>query len=566
MIARALISSLLLAAPTAMACRTVNRAAGEAGWHSRRAIAAFRDRDVVLDTRRYLAGELTVEVSRPDVVPKRGRGENEESYPAYVNERNQWRARIAENVEFAISQYPRRGWSESFFAELRQEAQREWMSSTYITVRDGKGRIVGTLRLISSVDQRYRWLDPRSVEQAVGGKWSWQIWAKAVRDRWWGYGWKTIPLERGLGVNVARPYWNSGHLRAYPESLGEAIEPGNFAVEKGASPEVMRVLMREFVREVFDSRNSADYNMYGKLLYTYGDERGKGLYVPSGFEVVDESDPIDHKGIKWWVLRMTPLQLKQKIDRLERRPKWSAEDLEELRLLMEAFSRAHELRGVMRDEEGEAQHGLRSPTGYAVEARARTELERWQSDLREALRAKLDHEFSEGSAPPELVAPYEELLVSLNTAYLTQAYPIRQNDYWDIVLFHDGDRPMRVGGIQVMPTVVFSMNDPVGKTVRTAAEVVPADQFPEGAYRSEGYFVAEYGPFWESKKVLHTLLLRDSGPYHRNLERFNDDLIFAIVQSVNERRGSGREELSSKEMNAGLLVQFWSAYRNRGGR
>jgi len=557
MIARVCIALACLTVP-AQACRTVNEALGEEYefYHSfSRPLLGLHDRNLILKSTHYRLGELTVEVNKVDA-ESLSEWRNKD-FPQFTKGLNKWRAKIAENVEFAISQYPRRHWPESFFEELRNVAQAEWASSTFITVRDRSGQIVGTLRLISSRYEEIKSLHPSAITQGVGGVWALDIFSKAVRDRHWGDAWKTVPLERGLGVNLARPFWSSGKLRSFPDSLGEAIEPGNFAVDPKASPEVYRLLMHELVREVFDPANSADYNMNGKVLYTYADARGKRLYVPSGFEVVDEKDPIVHEGISWWVLRMTPRSFKKKVDALVSRPKWTESDIEEFRELMNAFARPHELAADV-IEEADGQHGLVSPRGYSVEERVKAELEDLKRNLSRHLRDTLPN-----SVSTELMAPYDELLISLNVAVSTNAYPIDQHLYWDMVVFRNYSNPMRVGGFQEMPPPpVFSMDGTGPTHVVQEMLLVKPENYPKGAYKSEDYLIKAYGPFWEAKKILHTLLLRDDAPYYRTVDDFNADLVSAIAEELQDRP----ESLSSKEMNTRLLEKFWQRYRARGGR
>lgn len=505
-------------------------------------VLSLDDRTIVLQRTIYQMGDLKVQVSHPEI--EVGSGEQPIKKKNYQRNLNEWRKHIAENVDFAISQYPRRHWPESFFKELREAAQKEWMNTRYITVYDKTGKIVGTMRFISSRNKEVDAIIPY-ITQITGGTWGRDVVPPPVQARWWGEYWKKLPIEKALGINLERPFWFPAEHPELPTSMiGESIEPGNYAVAKNSSPLVHQALSVEFMKAVFDPNQSSDYNSKGKMLYTYADEIGKRLYVPLGFDLVNEKDPIEHGGTKWWVLRMSPDKLKDWIEGMNRRAKWTDEDAEKLQMLFSAFSRPWERAGEASERGNPLQHGLIKPRVYSVDERVNSELNQIQDRLRNELEADLN------GVQSNIAAPYESLLLELNAARVTKGIPIDLREYGEMDLIRNDERPI----------VGIRFYGGRGNTI----ELRPADQIPHH-YLSEKYLIQKYGDLWEAKRVFYGMLLNSGSPYYDHLEVFNTDLKAAIVEEVQERSKSGGRELSSKQMNDGIITKMWKRYKAKGG-
>ena len=116
--------------------------------------------------------------------------------------------------------------------------------------------------------------------------------------------------------------------------FGEAIEPGNFAVKKGTSPEVFQAIVTQLLGAMFENGNSADYNERGKIFYTYGDRVSRSLYGPLGFTVMEGTAPVEKYGSKWWLMRASPADTRRFVEANGRRHAWSAEEVERIRELL----------------------------------------------------------------------------------------------------------------------------------------------------------------------------------------------------------------------------------------
>lgn len=264
-----------------------------------------------------------------------------------------------EAVEFAIQNYVRRNWSPDFKDELRLMAMLHWDSAKYIIVRNKAKDIVGTLRLISSgneIDKLLRNLVPEMVDIT---KQTGLDWISKTPEEQFGTAYpllsKRFPAEHVFERLLARPAvkidgktlellkqrWTqiSKSGDAPPTHLfGEAIEPGNFSISKDVNAEVFKEIFTQLVKTTFDPRNSAEYNMNGKVFYTYGDRAGKMLYAPLGYSVVEEQAPIQHDGREWWLLQSTPEKLNQFLESLAGRSDWDEKDVAALRNLMTELS------------------------------------------------------------------------------------------------------------------------------------------------------------------------------------------------------------------------------------
>lgn len=361
-----------------------------------------------------------------------------------------WRGEIQKNVGFALSHYPRRGWGEEFLEELQALALRYWQNSTYLSVYQGESP-VATLRLISSRDgirDALRSLDPRLQKLLPaglnGGRWSRRVFSDEEKRQY--HYWNLIPAEEVLDVDLERPWWRDTDLYGMAaitpvygtETIGEAIEPGNFAILQGVAPEVVRAISIEILRAVFDPEHTADYNHFGKVLFTYADQEGKRLYLPMGFEQVDPNDPIEHAGARWWVLRLTPERLQKWIARFERRGTLSEIDVEDLYRLMEFLSRKEQLmaESLMTQRRGREQ----ASSGYILRPRVEAEVQRRRSKYQE----QFDLLAARHDLPETLLDPYRELLMDV-VAFQTSGERLydAQEDPGDPYLRFSGGVPFR---------------------------------------------------------------------------------------------------------------------------
>jgi hypothetical protein len=447
--------------------------------------------------------------------------------------RDRWSAIISENVEFAISQYPRRHWPESFFDELRAMGQRHWMNSKYVTVRDKSGKIVGSLRFITSRDSAADFVTqersgdllpyPRTLE---GGTWTRKVippYLQQFLPRW-----LRVPMEEGLGVNLERPILVPSDAQAGYQAvglrhfLGEVIEPGNFAVDKNVNAEVYRAITIELMKAVYEETHSADYNANGKALYSYADAIGRRLYLPLGFELVDAKDPLIHDDVKWWIIRLTPERLKQWIENMEKRASWTPESVAEINQMLEVFSQPERISGRRFIPEGEAnRHGLDGPVGYSTDARVKEDIENRKQAQVSAFQAQWQEALKEISAslPADYAGPYEKLLVALTVA---RAEHERLMPVWQDAL-------------------VVHLKDGWPVRVETHGDVTPQKM------------EAWYGPLWQAKYVLDSMSLMPGRYYREHPEAFFSDLRDAMVEEMKDRASRPTQPFSLDAINQRLI-------------
>ncbi len=268
-----------------------------------------------------------------------------------------------ESLDFALQHYSRRKFA-TILEELKENAEIYWDASTYINVLERtdngeKGELLGTLRLISygpDVHNRYKELYPHlpDVTQVKKkAKWSFRL-PYGLANPILTFVQRLLPVEKFFKAIFPRP---SAKLRrkekgvlewdkdGFQHLFGEAIEPGNFAIRKDCNPAVFKKIFISLLRATFDPKNSPEYNLRGKVFYTYGDKVGCRLYESLGFEKMKDFAPVEtDDGIKMWLLWLTPDRFQRTIDSLSSRPLWTQAETGQLRRLMSRLTLGHRAR------------------------------------------------------------------------------------------------------------------------------------------------------------------------------------------------------------------------------
>jgi hypothetical protein len=485
-------------------------------------------------------GDLTVEKTWVEFSPVKNRLKEYQPGPGH----ERWLSTIRENVDFALSQYPRRGWPEEYFKELRVVAEQYWKQSIYVTVRDSKG-IAGTMRYISSRDpsgDANGTAVGMAPKNAVGGQWKRMV--IPDKDQRWYQPWGRPPVEKGLEVNLERPVWfprkHDPHQGEHPAfgtmALGEVMEPGNYAARKDLNAKALLEMTKHFIESVFPPQNSADYNMNGTILYSYADKEGKGLYLPMGFELVDENHPIDHAGRQWWVIRMNPEKMKAWVDKLSRRSILEEKDIQELNDLLNLFARQDQVHSKRILAEGSG-HGLQSPVGYSFKPTVEAELNAANEKARVRVQ-QIWNEIDNGESKrlnlsPATVGHYQELYSALSQAFLKKEPVI---SYYDLGSFST----LRGTGERPVDTIFFYPTD------------------------SHVTMEGKYGPLWQMKVWLwNDHLAEPTGPYAGKPEFLFQDLEAAMRDELEaQSRDSESLPTDGRVMTEQLMKRFWQ-YRQK---
>ena len=258
---------------------------------------------------------------------------------------------IDDNVDFAIENYQeRRDWTPEIHQDLRDLAHKYYALSTYVSVyaktpAGGKGQMLGSIRLISSGKdwQHLEFANFPDPTQLSGLDW---------RDGFPANLLSLIPVEDEFGVFVRRPvapippYEVEGMTLAQVD--GEAQEPGNWAIRKGTSKRVFVETLVHLLRAIAEPGNTPDYNLRGKILYTWGDPTSLRLYRRLGFTAApellvrkaDQQKERENPGSqrRWALLSLRPEDFPKVIQALENRPDFSDEEIESLREAMAGFT------------------------------------------------------------------------------------------------------------------------------------------------------------------------------------------------------------------------------------
>jgi len=192
------------------------------------------------------------------------------------------------------------------FANRRFSEKRDWpkefLKSRYQIGEESKGR------------SDYIYVEDRSDETAP------KI-AGTLAITWAGYNSKDLeahaseilPMEKTLGIPFLK--------RPMDHQTGMIAELRTYSINPGVMNHDVFIVLFDTLLARISAATDGYPELYDKpIIFTYADRKSLKLYGIMGFNVDEEVTPLDHPiehaGVKWWVMSISPLELEKMIRRI----------------------------------------------------------------------------------------------------------------------------------------------------------------------------------------------------------------------------------------------------------